>query len=955
MNLQFTIPIDPRPQESSPSRPYQSPNAQYSRPSQSYHRHLHSNSAPRSMHHEGRSNYSYAPNPWNSPSHHGPPPDFPPNQSQGSYEQRRNGPSQLYNHRRPPAFRPEDIAAQAALLDQLCFKVVPDSEIEFSEIKEKEAFRCRIEAISREVITRHEIGINSSVKFDPFSVELKCFGSLSSGFATKASDMDLGLLSPMSPVAPDAAGSVIPRLLEMAFLDAGIGARLLTRTRVPIIKLCQSPPEKLYKDLLDERFKWENGIDEEDHENHEEDDHEQHHASYENDGDQLHAEDGSSSATALAATTEGLESLELRQGPNNSLSSYYSLAKRALRRAGGRDATMSNWRVFTDQDWDILDRVCQAFVAGLANTELREQLLEYSPLLSSDIPSRRSLLGVYTQAEGEQVIRVWSKRAITERRQAQHVFMESSIKLWRELQSQGFGMDPVYHTKQLQVGLDRLKKAPSVQFATLEQGQHETPAQYFARAQGIIDSLQPMNPGLASSWQDATIRQYVVGIYQEEIRNLVQESIDSSNETLPIKAISRRHESLHLAWELERALKKELYEATYVADVRAYIDLLRSPAQNLQTQSPDDAFVIPLNAESSALVNRIRMIPDPHRMAPNQPKDRYRDRLEFPKTGAGVQCDINFSAHLALQNTLLLRCYSHTDPRVRPMVLFVKHWAKTRGINSGYRGTLSSYGYVLMVLHYLVNVAQPFVSPNLQQLAPPSPPYMPPEAMEGTIMCRGYNVQFWRNENEILQLAQTNQLNHNTESLGHLLRGFFEYYAHSGSMSFSTMKGFDWGRDVLSLRSPGGLLTKQSKGWTGAKTVLEPQGSGSAPPHPPSTSSSSQTVSAPPGLTPPNTAESGKQTSPPNKLGEVKEVRHRYLFAVEDPFELDHNVARTVTHNGIVSIRDEFRRAWRVIKAAGNGNSQEDLLRDINNEEDLSGPFLRLLDDIHGIWSAKSK
>jgi terminal uridylyltransferase len=221
--------------------------------------------------------------------------------------------------------------------------------------------------------------------------------------------------------------------------------------------------------------------------------------------------------------------------------------------------------------------------------------------------------------------------------------------------------------------------------------------------------------------------------------------------------------------------------------------------------------------------------------------------------------------------------------------------------------------------------------------------------MESRLASRGYNVQFWRNEQEILDLAQANQLNHNTESLGHLLRGFFEYYAQIGNMSLTQTKGFDWGRDVLSLRSPGGLLTKQIKGWTGAKTVFEPQGSGAiAPP-------SVQTISLPAGLPAPNTAENAKQAPPANKTGEVKEVRHRYLFAIEDPFEVDHNVARTVTHNGIVSIRDEFRRAWRIIKTAGNSSFQEDLLRDVSDEEELAGPFLRLLDDIHGIESARSK
>ena len=50
-----------------------------------------------------------------------------------------------------------------------------------------------------------------------------------------------------------------------------------------------------------------------------------------------------------------------------------------------------------------------------------------------------------------------------------------------------------------------------------------------------------------------------------------------------------------------------------------------------------------------------------------------------------------------------------------------------------------------------------------------------------------------------------------------------------------------------------------------------------------------------------------------------KEIRHRYLFAIEDPFELGHNVARTVTHFGIVAIRDEFRRCARMLESVGRG------------------------------------
>lgn len=41
------------------------------------------------------------------------------------------------------------------------------------------------------------------------------------------------------------------------------------------------------------------------------------------------------------------------------------------------------------------------------------------------------------------------------------------------------------------------------------------------------------------------------------------------------------------------------------------------------------------------------------------------------------------------------------DSRVKPMVILVKKWAKTHGINDASQGTLSSYALTLMVIHYL--------------------------------------------------------------------------------------------------------------------------------------------------------------------------------------------------------------------------------------------------------------
>jgi hypothetical protein len=72
---------------------------------------------------------------------------------------------------------------------------------------------------------------------------------------------------------------------------------------------------------------------------------------------------------------------------------------------------------------------------------------------------------------------------------------------------------------------------------------------------------------------------------------------------------------------------------------------------------------------------------------------------------------------LACINTKLLADYCAIDPRLAPLVALVKHWAKRRSVNDPYRGTLSSYCYVLMCIHLLQMRPTP-VLPVLQQLPP---------------------------------------------------------------------------------------------------------------------------------------------------------------------------------------------------------------------------------------------
>ncbi|KAH7907380.1 hypothetical protein BJ138DRAFT_1160301 [Hygrophoropsis aurantiaca] len=163
-----------------------------------------------------------------------------------------------------------------------------------------------------------------------------------------------------------------------------------------------------------------------------------------------------------------------------------------------------------------------------------------------------------------------------------------------------------------------------------------------------------------------------------------------------------------------------------------------------------------------------------------------------PGLPLGIACDIGFENRLALENTRLLMCYAMIDPtRVRTLVLFLKVWSKRRKINSPYQGTLSSYGYVLLVIYFLIHVKNPPVLPNLQQMPP-----LRPISQEDTHM-GDYNTWFF----DDIELLRQRWQSSNTDSVAELLVDFFRYYS----------RDFSYNNGVASIRA--GLLKKDSKGW----------------------------------------------------------------------------------------------------------------------------------------------
>ncbi|KAE8377684.1 hypothetical protein BDV26DRAFT_281635 [Aspergillus bertholletiae] len=190
----------------------------------------------------------------------------------------------------------------------------------------------------------------------------------------------------------------------------------------------------------------------------------------------------------------------------------------------------------------------------------------------------------------------------------------------------------------------------------------------------------------------------------------------------------------------------------------------------------DSGFDARITEKPRAPIVKLYEPPPQEHLNSHMVESRWRNNHHFSKqvtnletlSLVGVQCDINFSGHLVIYNTELLHSYALCDERVRIVGVFVKMWAKARKINSPCHGTLCSYGYILMVIHYLMNVVDPPL----------------------------YNIRFSKNETE-LRRACYNMAYGNRQPVGEMLCGFFAYYG--SRCKITTSGAFNWTQDVISI------------------------------------------------------------------------------------------------------------------------------------------------------------
>lgn len=174
----------------------------------------------------------------------------------------------------------------------------------------------------------------------------------------------------------------------------------------------------------------------------------------------------------------------------------------------------------------------------------------------------------------------------------------------------------------------------------------------------------------------------------------------------------------------------------------------------------------------------------------------------FTHPTSGLECDLSLSNPLAINNTDLLLTYSRIDDRVRPLAFLIKQWSKARGINNPGEGTLSSYAFLLCLIHFLQTRPLP-VLPYLQSL-PPNwrgennfESSLNAEMLSSTVdlqLCSSdyiaCNTYFLKPNEQQFELLRSGS-RRNTQTVGELLVDFFEYFAHK----------FDFRKDIVSIRN----------------------------------------------------------------------------------------------------------------------------------------------------------
>lgn len=138
--------------------------------------------------------------------------------------------------------------------------------------------------------------------------------------------------------------------------------------------------------------------------------------------------------------------------------------------------------------------------------------------------------------------------------------------------------------------------------------------------------------------------------------------------------------------------------------------------------------------------------------------------IKVTERQSGLEVDFCVNNRLGVRNSLLLQAYCNYDGRVQQLGWLIKDWAKKYELLGSTDGCLSSYAYMLLVIHYLQRCS-PAVVPNLQKLA-----VDPVPVQDEKWGCD----DMW--DTKFVEDVAALPASENKQSISSLLLGFLEYY-----------------------------------------------------------------------------------------------------------------------------------------------------------------------------------
>ncbi|KAG2392491.1 hypothetical protein C9374_012743 [Naegleria lovaniensis] len=204
-----------------------------------------------------------------------------------------------------------------------------------------------------------------------------------------------------------------------------------------------------------------------------------------------------------------------------------------------------------------------------------------------------------------------------------------------------------------------------------------------------------------------------------------------------------------------------------------------------------------------------------------EPQSKSVGRTRFPiltvhDSKRNLDCDLCVANYLGIVNTRMISTYLmvdqtmlkyynacidiHIKNRVKMLIYIVKSWAKRRRISSASEGSLASYSYVLMTLHFLQAIE---VLPSLQQLAMSETlsTNICVEDISRPHHVQTYDTKYFNNLEKLPFVWKSSDIEKVSKfTVGHLVFMFFEYYA----------KHFNFDDHVISIRRGNGSVLRKN-------------------------------------------------------------------------------------------------------------------------------------------------